>query len=354
MSLLNPHPLPDLLRSREALRAGFEAGLARMLAAHPDLGVAILVLANATYDARIWGRLKEPLRARFSELEARSRSGAPLQAPPDDRAVLQRLLAVGFDRLETTRFRREGPWALQYNPLRALRPPRMSHAVVASLYRPFDPDGFHFNKPFLQRELLWQGELLGRRAALLYNKFPFADLHGLLAPSPQDCLPQYLRQADHAHLWALAEALGESLPEAGFGYNSYGAYASVNHLHFQFFVTEAGLPAEDKRWRHNGGGRDYPCRCEAFDQQGRAWGLIQRLHDRNIAYNLIYRPGRLYCLPRPFQGSYQHAAWTGGYAWCEMAGALTTFDAERFESLSQAELEQELQKLRFGPEPAEG
>lgn len=340
--------LPELFHSMAALRRAFEDGLERMLAQHDDLGVAILVLANASYDPQIWPRLAQRLRERFAELHARfALSADQAQAPPDDYAVLQRLLETGFDNLETTRFRNAGPWALQYNQLRSFRPPRMSDAVVEHLYRPFDPAGFHFNKPFLHKERLWDGELLGRPAALLYNKFPFADLHGLLAPSPEACLPQYLRQTDHDYLWALTQALGETLPNAGFGYNSYGAYASVNHLHFQFFVTPRGLPVEADRWRHNGGREDYPSRCHALDDRETAWARIRALHAQNIAYNLIYRPGRLYALPRPFQGSYRHAPWTGGYAWYEMAGGLTTFDSGQFESLDQAQLGAELAKLRL-------
>ena len=69
------------------------------------------------------------------------------------------------------------------------------------------------------------------------------------------------------------------------------------------------------------------------------------LHGSDISYNLIYLPGRLYCLPRRRQGTYHHSSWASGFAWYETAGGFTTFDRHQFGIIGQQELEAELALL---------
>jgi hypothetical protein len=78
-----------------------------------------------------------------------------------------------------------------------------------------------------------------------------------------------------------------------------------------------------------------------------AWAHIETLHESETSYNLIYRPGRLYCLPRKRQGSYEHAPWTHGFAWYELAGGVTTFSRSDFDTLDETAIEQEMAKLRM-------
>ncbi len=344
--------LPPLLRDRAGLAQRFAEGLERMLAQHDGLGVFILALANARHEPAVDERLRRPLEARFAALRDQVRAtlaaGRTLPDAADDQEVFLRLALLGLEALPPTRYRQAGPWRLQYNLLRALRPPRMAHVRVSALHKPFDPDGFHFDRPFLRKEILWEGTLLGRAARLLYNKFPFAPLHGLLVLEPEAHRPQYLREADHHLAWRLCRAAGEGMPGFGLGYNSHGAYASVNHQHFQSFALEADerLPVEAPCWRHNGGDADYPLDCRRLTDPEAAWEAIEHLHREGRAYNLLYRPGILYLLPRHFQGSYRHAAWTGGFAWSETSGAITTFNADDFASLDAAAIEAELGKLR--------
>jgi hypothetical protein len=187
--------------------------------------------------------------------------------------------------------------------------------------------------------------LVGRRSALFYNKYPFVHLHGLLVPERNQQLPQFLQQSDLYYLWQVTEELGAGLPGIGFGYNSYGAYASVNHLHFQMFERSNPLPLSDRRWRHNGGDQDYPLDCHGFDAVDEAWNFIDGLHQQKISYNLLALPGILYCLPRRKQGSYRHAEWTGGFAWYETAGGFTIFEPGDFEKLAVEEITGELALL---------
>jgi len=315
-----------------------------MLAEHRGLGVYILVLANAAYDARLWAQLAPALSARHAELTAAVtdalRSGRQLTEPDDDVLVFLKLHAIGFDRLHTLQSRRVGDWEVLFNPIRALRPPRMSGLTFDSLLRPFDPAGFHFNKAFLAKEILWQGELAGKPARLLYNKFPFARLHGLLVPEPARELPQYLSPELHDWAWTLCSQT--DVPGFCLGYNSQGAGASVNHLHFQSFVQTQPLPVQTARFVHNGGTRPYPLPCQRYTDATTAWFQLDQLHQHNTPYNLIYSRGCLHLVPRVPQDSSKLNAPSRGYGWSEMAGIVTLFSREAFDGQTAEAFEAEL------------
>jgi hypothetical protein len=340
--------LPDLLRSRARLGEAFETGLLRMLDSQ-SLGAFVLVLANASYEAAMLARLQPSLRGAFDRWRAAAEADAAAfrSAAPDDVAVFRQLPAGGPDAVSSTRWRRVGPWELQFNPLRALRPPRGSGREVTRLRQPFDPQGFHFDKPFLRDEILWEGAWSGVPLRLLFNKFPFAEHHALLVPDPAAGRPQFLQPDDHRLIWAFSEVLAPSLPGIGFGYNAYGAFASINHLHFQMFERSSGVyPIESPDWQHNGGPRPYPLPVRRLDDVDAAWAAVQRLQAADRAFNLLYRPGRLYLVERALQGSYAHSGWTAGFAWSELAGAVTVFREADFERLGEADLEQEFRRLR--------
>jgi hypothetical protein len=335
--------------SHSTLQQRFADGLAAMLESHRGLGVYILVLANAAYDARFWAQLAPALAARHAELADHIteslRAGQKLDEPDDDMLVFLKLLAIGLEHLTPLESRRAGPWNLMFNPLRALRPPRISGQTFEGLLRPFDPAGFHFNKPFLAKEVLWEGPLAGKPARLLYNKFPFARLHGLLVPEPLRELPQTLTPELHGWAWHLCAHAG--MRGLCLGYNSHGAGASINHLHFQSFVEPDPLPVQDPRFSHNGGSVSYPLPCKRFTEPADAWLELDHLHEQNIPYNLIYSKNCLQLVARVPQDNSKLSTQSRGYGWSEMAGAITLFNREAFESLSAAEFEMEL--ARFAP-----
>ncbi len=341
--------VPPVFRSPQAFRAAFVESLVPLIAAD-GLGTFILALGNAAFDPHIHHLLAPRLQQRFGELRERCRaalrSGRPLADAPDDLLVFLKLIAIGIEDLPTSSFRRAGPWELQFNPLRSLRPARASADAVHTLQAPFNAQGFHFDKAFLRREVFWEGELLGQRGRLLYNKFPFVDLHALWVPEPEAARPQLLDEGAHADAWRLAAALGDALPGLGLGYNAFGACASVNHLHFQWFVRPEPLPIEDDGWEHNGGGRPYPLPCLRFTDLYEAWAAIADLHAAACTYNLLYRPGLAYLVPRAFQGAGLHSPWTGGFAWHEVAGAVTTFHFDDFQRLDAHAIEDELRRLQ--------
>jgi len=328
----------SVFQSPDNFHQAFATGLDEMLE-HDGLGVFILVCANAGFDPQLWLSLEEKLRTRFfrhaSEYRDALQNGRNLPDSDDDVMVFLKMMAIGFEALQLTERRKIGPWEIQFNQLRSFRPPRMAHQCVESLHAPFNENGFHFNKPFLRKECFWQGMLVGREVELLYNKFPFVDNHALLVPQREHNAPQYLTHDDHVFLWRVCEELGTSLPGVGFGYNAYGAYSSVNHLHFQMFLRQEKLPVQQCVWSHNDGVEEYPSPCERFTDAEQAWKYIDNLHQDDIAYNLLYAPGELFVLPRRMQGSYAHSDWTGGYAWYEMCGGVVSFNRSQFDGLDE-------------------
>jgi len=337
--------------SSQAFQSAFTSGLSDLLQ-RGGLGPFILVCANASFDPRIEtataAELKKLYLALSAEYTDALANGKSIQAVDEDLLVFLKLHAVGFDKLKPTETRRTGPWEVQFNQLRSFRPKRITTRVPESLHIPFDEAGFHFNKGFMQKEAFWAGALHDRHATLYYNKYPFVDFHGLLVPERESCLPQFLTEAHHFYLWEATLDLARTLDGVGFGYNSLGAFASVNHLHFQMFVKPEGFPAMHSGWLHNGGDTAYPAQCVTFNVAGAAWEYLSQLHQHNTPYNLLYSPGKLYVFPRKKQGTYNQPDWTSGFTWHELAGGMITFNREDYERLEQSIIERELANLSLG------
>ncbi|VAW80535.1 hypothetical protein MNBD_GAMMA14-2349 [hydrothermal vent metagenome] len=328
-----------LFTSEAMLRHRFERGLGQLL----DVGsmnLFILVAANASFDARLWAMLSSRLRAQYDVLLESLRStliqGRHLSESDDDLLVFLKMSQTGIESLQPTELRDAGPWEVQFNSLRSFRPMRNSQRPMTTIQAPYDAVGFNFNKPFMRQETLASGELLGRHIDLYYNKYPFVEFHSLLVPDREQCYPQYLFEEMHNYVWRLVETLSETLPGIRVGYNALGAFASVNHLHLQLFVRERILPVEHVRWVHNAGSYDYPVDCRVFDDTQAAWQYIAQLHARNEAYNLLYAPGRLYCLPRRKQGAFELPDWSSGFSWYELCGGMITFNREDWVALDES------------------
>lgn len=338
----------DIFSSQGKLAEAFKQGLTNLLHDYNELGVFILVMANVSFDPDLRQELGAKVQGRYRLLRRsfkRSCRSFYLDDAEDDLQVFRKLLWIGMDGLEHNEFRDDGPWELQFNQLRSFRPSRIADRRVEGVYAPFDMDGFHFNKPFLLKESFWEGPIAGRRTSLYYNKYPFMPFHSLVVPERESNCPQYLQQNDLEYLWRVSELLGETLPDVGFGYNSYGANASINHLHFHMFVRNKPLPLMHSDWSHNGGDKEYPVGCRKFTAVQDAWEFISGLHRQGVSYNLVVVPGRIYCLPRRRQGSYCHADWNTGFAWYELAGGITTVRRKDFDSLNAELITLELELL---------
>lgn len=334
--------------SRTTFCHAFEAGLTGLLQ-KGGLGPFILVCANATFDHHLHAanaaQLNQQYETLYREIVGALRDGREIQAVEEDLLVFLKIHAVGMENLKPTEKRQAGLWEVQFNHLRSFRPKRITARIPEHLHAPFDEAGFHFNKGFMQKEAFWSGELCGRHATLYYNKYPFVDFHGLLVPERESCLSQYLTEAHHFYVWEATLELARTLEGVGFGYNSLGAFASVNHLHFQMFLKPAGFPVMHAQWHHNGGTMPYPGSCATFSDARSAWAYIHELHERETPYNLLYTAGQLYVFPRRKQGTCAQPAWTSGFTWHELAGGMVTFNRDDYDGLDEAAISRELALL---------
>ncbi len=345
----DPKPV-ELFSSPQSFRQSFEEGLVRLLE-QGDLNLFILVVANASFEPSLYARLHDHLdrayRQLLSKLQKAYTQGGRVNEADDDLLVFLKMAAIGFDALALTELRQVGDWEVQFNHLRSFRPMRNSQRPMTSIRAPFDNQGFNFNKPFIQQEALWSGTLCGQAFDLYYNKYPFVDQHCLLVPSRKNCLPQYQIEDMHIFAWELMKELSPALPGLRIGYNALGAFASVNHLHFQLFVRDQALPIEQGNWVHNGGTDRYPVDCKWYEFPEAAWQAIEVLHRDNQAYNLLYTPRGMCCMPRKKQGEFDLAAWSNGFSWYELCGGMITFNHQDFKTLQADRIHADLGLARL-------
>ena len=336
--------------SIDEFRSEFNKGL-HDLAKQQGLGPFILVCANATVLGSMFDEFKQSLERQYQELFEFYRKafvdGCDVDVVDEDLLVFLKLHAIGFEAIRHNEVRKEGDWKIQFNHIRSFRPRRITRYIHEGISEPYDEDRFNFNKKFMARECFWSGELMGREIDLFYNKYPFADLHGLLVVDKKTCKPQLLRRKDHAYVFNLALALATNFQGVGFGYNSYGAYASVNHLHFQMFVDEDGLPVTNEEWKHNGGSTEYPTDCFAFNSIKESWEMIRDLHKQQQPYNILYVPGRVYIFPRKAQGMVEVPGWSSGFTWYELSGGMISFNYDDYKDLNKLSVDQQLSLLKL-------
>ncbi len=324
--------------SLDHYREQFNSGLSQLLDDR-QLSTFILVLANATQHEEIFIQLKDSLLEQYDYFvtlyQAELAHGNQIDVVDEDFLVFLKIYMLGFDQLKIAEIRQQDPWRYQFNHLRSFRPRRISSFHNDSeIYAPYDKYTFNFNKAFMQKECLWSGEINGISMDLYFNKYPFAEFHGIYVPEREKCHPQLLTEAYNKYIWDTTQQLCELMPGAGFGYNSYGAYASVNHLHFQLFIEDINWPVDDQRWQHNGGDEPYPLKVVACRNSEDAWTVISRLHDAHQPYNLIYLQGRMYIMPRGVQGSVDVPIWSSGFTWYELSGCALIFNRDDYMALS--------------------
>lgn len=316
----------------------------KSMMADDELGAFILVLANSLQDEFLKTELDEDLRENFRSLQSKFINGE-LSAAKDDLEVFEKLLDFDLGELPVWQRRATGDWEIAFNVLRRLRPARASGQKFTSIKQVFDESKFHFNKSFLDPEILWQGEYRDLMVKVLYNKFPFADYHLLVVVSPEENSAQLLTQEKHGYAFSLVTDVAQALPGFAMGYNSLAAGASVNHFHFQGFVRQQEFAIEKTHWSHHGGEIDYPLTVECFTDAESSWNYIERLTEKDIAFNCVYREKYCYVIPRIYQGSSEVPEWLSGAGWIDVAGAITVSDEANFNAIEQQPISDGLELL---------
>jgi ATP adenylyltransferase/5',5'''-P-1,P-4-tetraphosphate phosphorylase II len=324
--------MPDInhvLSSSKHYRQAFEDGLSRILQ-YKTAGTFILGCANLyqhpdflknnqTLLDEVYNLIKE-------HYQACHRDNRLPDDAADDIAVMNSLIEIGLGNLEAVEYRkvnnRNIDYLLNYNQLRSFRPARMSKTETTGLDIPFSPDGFHFDKPFLEKEIFAEGEIDGRRLSLLYNKFPFVHYHALLVVDKADHNNQFLTQAVLDYIAHLQIRTQQHSQEFVIAYNSLRAGASVNHCHFHTYLETIPLPIFSQRFAHNGGDQPYPAACLVFNNSLEAWQAIDKLNNNNIPYNLLLKDKKIYCLPRKPRQEDATGIDASLFGWSQMAGLI--------------------------------
>lgn len=200
---------------------------------------------------------------------------------------------------------------------------------VDKVLQPFDENKFNFTKVG-QEEVLFQfeasedGEIQffpsapidveNSPSVVAINVSPIEYGHVLLIPRILDCLPQRIDR--ESLLLAVHMAIEAGNPYFRLGYNSLGAFATINHLHFQAYYLAIPFPIEKAPTKKvttlNGGVKisellNYPVRGLVFEGGDTVEILSNTvsdacicLQDNNIPYNVLISDcgKRIFLLPQ--------------------------------------------------------
>jgi len=307
-----------------------------------DLGMLILISAHSTFDKGLYQKTYTKLNAGYKKI-AKELKDIPEELRNDDFHTVSKISKIGWSNIEKVIFKKLKVWDVQYNQLRTLKPSGTAKQEIKSVYKKFDKNKFNFNKQSIQNECFWKGKVEGLDVSLFYNKFPFVENHTLLVPEQQKNHPQYLKRRFHFH----AADLIKKTSGFAMGYNSIGAYASVNNLHFQMFVEKGELPVCNKKWEHNGGKDIYPAKCYTFIDKQSSWKLIKLLHDKNIPYNILYTKEKVYIFPMNFQKIHRETIFPLGFAWIELSGSFINVSKKDYNKITEKKIFAEFKKNKF-------
>ncbi|KAK2987021.1 hypothetical protein RJ640_004747 [Escallonia rubra] len=200
---------------------------------------------------------------------------------------------------------------------------------VDRVLQPFDGTKFNFTKVG-QEEVLFQFEaseddevqffpnapidVENSPSVVAINVSPIEYGHVLLIPRVLECLPQRIDR--ESFLLALYMAAEAGSPYFRLGYNSLGAFATINHLHFQAYDLAVPFPIEKaatgKTTTLNTGVKiseisKYPVRGLVFEGTGTMEDLADAvsescicLQNNNIPYNVLISDSgrRIFLLPQ--------------------------------------------------------
>lgn len=138
-------------------------------------------------------------------------------------------------------------YILQLNKDRYLL--RRTPQTITSIIQPFNENLFNFKKVNVNEILLQCCNQLNENSAgvgmitFLINNSPLTKYHSLICPRVQDNLPQIITHDSIEFAIDFLTGLNDRSYRIGF--NSLGAFASVNHLHLHLIHLPEKLFLED-------------------------------------------------------------------------------------------------------------
>jgi len=211
---------------------------------------------------------------------------------------------------------------------------RQTEFKMDNVCQNFDGKKFNFMKA-KQDEVLFQFEMsdddftscyeekkiVENNASFVYiNISPIEYGHVLLVPKVLQCIPQQM--STECLLTAIHMSVEVHNPCFKIGFNTLGAYASINHLHFQGYFLNAPFPVERVETEYLAGFSnksekelrvsmlvDYPVRTFVFELGSDLKELARevsnacnKLESKNIPYNLLIVDcgARVFLFPQKF------------------------------------------------------
>ncbi|KAL2522399.1 GDP-L-galactose phosphorylase 1 [Forsythia ovata] len=171
---------------------------------------------------------------------------------------------------------------------------RATEFRIDQVLQPFDENKFNFTKVG-QEEVLFRFEpsndnefhyfpssavdaASSSPSVVAINVSPIEYGHVLLIPRVLDCFPQSI---DHESLFLALHFASETAdPAFRVGYNSLGAFATINHLHFQAYYLSLQLPIE----------KAPTCRLMTSDGSTDARVIVSKLLDYPVS-GLVFEGG---------------------------------------------------------------
>ena len=244
-----------------------------------------------------------------------------------------------------------GPFVRRIDSRRGNKPkPKLSGRV--SVLTSVDPNKFNFTKIKNAEEVLHSLVLNNRRYDMLTNKFPLCTNHMLMVS--RELVPQ---QMNLGHLEAVVELLqGSSL----FAYfNSWGAAASVNHLHIH--VVDEKPPIMDFALEQGSGVlgyphlvvKGYPGKCYVLPVKDlyAVGHIVSLMQQENQPHNLFFSSEYVYIFPRsidPLAKQRSLDIYGEKVGGLEFTGIFTVYSHERYQGLTY-EVLCELLRLNSAP-----
>ncbi|XP_062543261.1 GDP-D-glucose phosphorylase 1 [Armigeres subalbatus] len=231
----------------------------------------------------------------------------------------------------------------------------------------FDPSGFNFNKVD-SKEVLMEVQSGDCLITLMVNNSPLTKYHTLVVPDRGRNLAQILTKDTLEGVFQVFMMLEDRHYRMGF--NSPGALASVNHLHYHLMHITHKLYIEDAPLKHLGNHLyllENPARAYCFlykptepavNFTNQIFHLISVLLSQNIAHNLFFTwngsrdivRAMIYTRLKPCENKHVSPF---NVAFGEMSGFVPLGDVTHFEQLDEARLEKLFREAQ-GTEDEEG
>lgn len=287
---------------------------------------------------------------------------------PEDKIILDEVAKYidgDFADLGGINFESADGLVLVKNLIRTFKPVRGGRSKNVLLDLPYDPKSFNFNLDACDSCIFHEESVDGHDVSFLYNRYPFLKNHSLmLFDRKKSEHSQFIDPCDDRYILSTALNVAKE-HDLILGYNSNGACASVNNLHFHVFSRDGNtrFPVESVIGNLSGKSTDFDWYLKGakyVSYHDVDYGLnilidemnYEHQKGRNVAYNFIVFPEGAVFYPRlpqhddGYVNAVDGALLNKGYAFSELSGAIVTnYDGDVSNGLVKSEFSKTLEGI---------